>query len=91
MEWLLIIFCLISAFTGSALGFGGAMLLAPACFWLLPPAEAVMTLLILSNLTNLLVVTEKGEKGFDWLEIKRLLLGTIPGVALGVWLLGSLD
>lgn len=87
----MIVFCLASAFTGSALGFGGAMLLAPACFWLLPPAQAVMTLLLLSNLTNLLVVTERRQKSFDRPELRRLLLGTVPGVALGIVLLSRID
>ena len=84
-------FCLISGLVGSALGFGGAMILAPACFWVLPPAQAVMTLLLLSNLTNLLVVTERRQKHFDRPEISKLLLSTAPGVVVGIILLQKLD
>ena len=88
---ILILFCLISGLVGSALGFGGAMILAPACFWVLPPAEAVMTLLLLSNLTNLLVVTERRQKHFDKPEIVKLLLSTLPGIMVGIILLQKLD
>lgn len=67
------------------------MILAPACFWVLPPAEAVMTLLLLSNLTNLLVVSEKREKHFDRPEITKLLASTLPGVIIGLFLLQKIN
>lgn len=91
MEGALIAVCVLSGLVGSSLGFGGAMVLAPACFWLLPPAEAVMSVALLSNLTNLLILTERRAKQFDRGELTRLLSATLPGLLLGIALLQTIN
>lgn len=78
---------LISAFISSAVGFGGAMIMAPLLFFILPPPQAVITTSLLASTTNLLIVTEKREKHFDKGELRRLAIGTLPGMILGIFLL----
>jgi uncharacterized membrane protein YfcA len=90
IELLLVPACLVSSYVGSSLGFGGGMILAPVCFFILPPAQAVITIAVFSNLTNIVILTESREKHFRKDELVPLLLITIPGIILGVLLLRDL-
>jgi uncharacterized membrane protein YfcA len=78
------------AFAQSASGFGFALLLSPALFAVVEPAEAIGTLLILGLALNLLVLVEGGGHA-DWRAIAPVLLAALPGLALGAVLLSQLS
>jgi uncharacterized protein len=74
----------------SATGFGFALVLSPALFAVLEPAEAVGTLLLLGLALNLLVLLEGGGHA-DWRRIAPMLLAAFPGLVAGVLLLAALS
>jgi uncharacterized protein len=76
------------AFVQSATGFGFALILSPALFAVLDPVEAVTTLLLLGLLLNVLVLVERGH--VEWRTLAPLLVAAVPGLVLGVALLGWL-
>lgn len=80
---------LAGAFVQSASGFGFALLLSPALFAVLEPAEAVTTLLVLGVALNLLVLMEGGR--VDRRALVPVLAAALPGLALGAWLLSELS
>jgi uncharacterized membrane protein YfcA len=80
---------LVGAAVQSATGFGFALVLSPALFAVMEPAEAVTVLLALGAALNLLVLIE----GHDarWSRLPPLILPAIPGLALGAVVLAALS
>jgi uncharacterized membrane protein YfcA len=80
---------LVGAAVQSATGFGFALVLSPALFAVMEPAEAVTVLLALGAALNLLVLVE----GHDarWSRLPPLLLPALPGLALGAVVLAALS
>jgi len=81
-----------AAFSGaslqSATGFGFALVLSPALFALLEPAQAVTALLGLGLALNLLVLADGGE--VHRRSLVPVLAAALPGLALGAALLAIL-
>lgn len=83
---------LLGAFVQSATGFGFALVLAPALFAVLSPAEAVTTLLVLGLALNVLVLVDRAGRGrVDWRRLGPVLLAALPGLGLGLLLLRALS
>ena len=80
---------LVGAAVQSATGFGFALVLSPALFAVMEPAEAVTALLALGAALNLLVLVE----GHDarWSRLPPLLLPALPGLVLGAVVLAALS
>jgi uncharacterized protein len=80
---------LVGAAVQSATGFGFALVLSPALFAVMEPAEAVTVLLALGAALNLLVLVE----GHDarWSRLPPLLLPALPGLVLGAVILAALS
>jgi uncharacterized protein len=80
---------LVGAAVQSATGFGFALVLSPALFAVMEPAEAVTALLALGAALNVLVLVE----GHDarWSRLPPLLLPALPGLALGAVVLAALS
>lgn len=79
---------LVGAAVQGATGFGFALVLSPALFGLLEPAEAVTTLLVLGAALCVLVLFEGHEVRARLLV--PLLLAALPGLAVGAVVLGAL-
>src|SRR5918997_353574 len=71
----------------SATGFGFALVLSPALFATLDPAEAVSALLVLGLPLGLLVLADTRLDAVRWREIGPALLAAIPGLGLGAGVL----
>jgi uncharacterized protein len=85
-----------AAFVGasvqSATGFGFALVLSPALFAVLDPAEAVTALLVLGLALNLLVLFEGGRpEHVDWRALAPMLAAALPGLAAGAVALALLS
>lgn len=74
----------------SAGGFGFALVLSPALFAAMDPAEAVTMLLLLGAVVNALVLRE-GLTAVRWELLPPLLLAALPGLAAGAALLSALS
>lgn len=75
---------LVGASIQSATGFGFALVLSPALFAALDPAEAVTSLLVLGLALNLLVLFERGRpEHVDWRALAPMLVAALPGLAVG--------
>jgi uncharacterized protein len=83
----------VAALTGaavqSATGFGFALVLSPALFAVMEPAEAVTALLLLGAALNLLVLREAQHA--DWRLLPPVLAAALPGLAAGAALLSVLS
>ena len=80
---------LVGAALQSALGFGGALVMSPVLLAVLEPAEAVTLLVLLGSVTNLLVlVVERRRWHVRGGLLRALLVGALPGLVVGVLLLG---
>jgi uncharacterized protein len=83
----------LAAFAGaavqSATGFGFALVLSPALFAVMEPAEAVTALLVLGAALNTLVLVEAGGHA-RWPVLPAMLLAALPGLAAGAWALSVL-
>lgn len=83
---------LAGAFVQSATGFGFALVLSPALFAVLEPADAVATLLALGLALNLLVLLEHGRpEHVDWRGLVPVLVAAVPGLAIGLVALAELS
>jgi uncharacterized protein len=83
---------LVGAAVQSGTGFGFALVLSPALFAVLRPAEAVTSLLILGLALNLLVLFERGRsEHVDWRRLTPMLAAALPGLGVGVVILGALS
>jgi uncharacterized membrane protein YfcA len=72
-------------------GMGFALVLGPACFALLDPADAIVALTALGLALNLLVLFgERRRPVVAWGEVRPILLAAAPGAVLGVALLRAL-
>ena len=74
----------------SAGGFGFALVLSPALFAVMEPAEAVTMLLLLGVVVSGLVLAE-GRDAVRWRVLPPLLLAALPGLAAGAVLLSALS
>ena len=75
---------LVGASIQSATGFGFALVLSPALFAAVDPAEAVTSLLVLGLALNLLVLFEGGRPDHvDWRALAPMLAAALPGLAAG--------
>jgi uncharacterized membrane protein YfcA len=83
---------LVGASVQSATGFGFALVLSPALFAVLDPAEAVTGLLVLGLALNLLVLFEGGRpEHVDWRALAPILAAALPGLAAGAVALALLS
>ena len=80
---------LAGAVVQAATGFGFALVLSPAVFALLEPAEAVTALLLLGAALSVLILVEGHEVRARLLV--PMLLASLPGLALGALLLSALS
>lgn len=80
---------LVGATVQSATGFGFALVLSPALFAVMEPAEAVTALLLLGAALNLLVLREARDA--RWRLLPPVLLAALPGLAAGAALLSVLS
>ena len=80
---------LVGAAVQSATGFGFALVLSPALFAVMEPAEAVTVLLALGAALNLLVLLERHDA--RWSRLPPLILPALPGLALGAVVLAALS
>jgi uncharacterized membrane protein YfcA len=80
---------LVGAAVQSATGFGFALVLSPALFAVMEPAEAVTVLLVLGVALNVLVLVERHDA--RWSRLPPLLLPALPGLALGAVVLAALS
>ena len=80
---------LVGAAVQSATGFGFALVLSPALFAVMEPAEAVTVLLALGAALNLLVLVERHDA--RWSRLPPLILPALPGLALGAAVLAALS
>jgi uncharacterized membrane protein YfcA len=80
---------LVGAAVQSATGFGFALVLSPALFAVMEPAEAVTVLLALGAALNLLVLVEGRDA--RWSLVPPLILPALPGLALGAVVLAALS
>jgi uncharacterized protein len=80
---------LVGAAVQSATGFGFALVLSPALFAVMEPAEAVTALLLLGVALNLLILRESGRA--RWQLLPPVLLAALPGLAVGTALLAVLS
>ena len=83
---------LLGASLQSATGFGFALVLGPALFAVLEPAEALTTLLVLGALLNLLVLFAERERPQVLpSELGALLASAAPGIVAGALLLSAIS
>lgn len=88
---LVAIACLAGATVQSAIGFGFALILTPAMFAAVEPAEALPTILLLSLTINALVLgSERRRLELMRPELARIALAAIPGIVAGALVFGSL-
>jgi uncharacterized membrane protein YfcA len=80
---------LVGAAVQSASGFGFALVLSPALFAVMEPAEAVTVLLALGAALNTLVLLERHDA--RWARLPPLILPALPGLALGAVVLAALS
>ena len=80
---------LVGAAVQSATGFGFALVLSPALFAVMEPAEAVTVLLALGVALNLLVLLERHDA--RWSRLPPLILPALPGLVLGAVVLAALS
>jgi len=80
---------LVGAAVQSATGFGFALVLSPALFAVMEPAEAVTVLLALGAALNTLVLLERHDA--RWSRLPPLILPALPGLALGAVVLAALS
>jgi uncharacterized membrane protein YfcA len=80
---------LVGAAVQSASGFGFALVLSPALFAVMDPAEAVTVLLALGAALNVLVLLERHDA--RWSRLPPLILPALPGLALGAVVLTALS
>jgi uncharacterized membrane protein YfcA len=90
-QWALLAFATLAGMTvQSAIGFGFALILAPALFTVLDPAEAVTCLLGLGLVINLaMLYAEKRPHRADRRMIVWLTVGALPGLIAGAYILAA--
>lgn len=83
---------LVASALQSATGFGFALLLSPVLFAIYEPAHALGTVLLLGAALNLLMLYAEGRRReIRWDEVLILVLGAVPGLAVGVLILDALS
>ena len=76
----------------SAIGFGFALLVAPAAYAAFPAAEAVTLVILLAIPINLLVLfTERRPRAVEGPTVRAIVLAALPGMAIGAVALDRLD
>lgn len=90
-QWVLLAFATLAGMTvQSAIGFGFALILAPALFSVLEPAEAVTCLLGLGLAINLaMLYAERRPHRADRRMIGWLTAGALPGLIAGAYILAA--
>ena len=82
---------LAGAATGSATGFGFALVASPALFAVLEPYEALTALAALGLALSMLVLADGRLAAVHWRAIVPMLLAALPGLGLGVLVLEAFD
>lgn len=83
---------LVGAALQSALGFGFALITAPALFAVMAPGGALTILAFMSGLLSLLVLFAEGrDVQVAWHPVTRLLAWSLPGLVAGVLILRAVD
>ena len=80
--------CLFASFVQGTSGFGSALVAMPLLITFLP-ARTATPLCILMGLIITTDLTIRLRKHVDWRQTGLLTLGCIPGIAAGIYLLGS--
>ncbi len=76
----------------SATGFGFALVVAPALLALVDPAEAVTTVCFFAVAVNvLMLLAERRTKAVRGADVALILVSAIPGLAVGVLVLETVD
>ena len=76
----------------SATGFGFALIAAPALLALFEPVEAIASVLVFAVLVNLLMLAgERRSLSVRAGDVALVLFTALPGLALGVLVLKSVD
>jgi uncharacterized membrane protein YfcA len=90
-QWVLLALATLAGMTvQSAIGFGFALILAPALFTVLEPAEAVTCLLGLGLVINLaMLYAERRPHRADRRTIAWLAAGAVPGLIAGAYILAA--
>lgn len=90
-QWVLLALATLAGMTvQSAIGFGFALILAPALFTVLEPAEAVTCLLGLGLVINLaMLYAERRPHRADRRMITWLSAGALPGLVAGAYILAA--
>jgi len=89
--WWLVILALIifvAGFFQSAAGFGFALFAVPVGAMIVTPRDVVVSVFLTSCVISL-VLTRTQREHIVWLEAKRLSIGAVIAMPLGVWLLQS--
>jgi uncharacterized membrane protein YfcA len=91
-EILLVAAVLAGMWVQATIGFGFAFFAAPAAFAALPPERAVTLLVILSIPIGLLVLYgERRTASYAGRAVAYLVVGAVPGMLVGLWVLGAVD
>ncbi len=90
-QWALLAFATLAGMTvQSAIGFGFALILAPALFTVLEPAEAVTCLLGLGLVINVaMLYAERRPHRADRRLIAWMAAGAVPGLIAGAYILAA--
>jgi hypothetical protein len=77
---------LAAAFLQGTAGFGFIFFSLPILAWFIDFRLAVVTLMLLAQVLNLLILWQHGFRA-DWKSVVPLTVATLPGIPVGVWLL----
>jgi uncharacterized protein len=92
LEALLVVAVLVGMSIQAAIGFGFALVVAPAAFAALPPERAVTLVVVLAIAINLLVLFAEGRlRAVAGRSVATILVAAIPGIVAGAWLLERAD
>jgi uncharacterized membrane protein YfcA len=92
LEVLLVAAVLVGMSIQAAIGFGFALVVAPAAFAALSPEGAVTLVVALAIAINLLVLfTERRPRAVAGRTVATVLVAALPGVLAGAWLLARAD
>ncbi|MET0925890.1 MAG: TSUP family transporter [Solirubrobacterales bacterium] len=92
LEVLLVVAVLVGMSVQAAIGFGFALIVAPAAFAALSPERAVTLVVLLAIAINVLVLfTERRRRAVAGRVVATILVAAVPGVVAGAWLLERAD
>jgi uncharacterized membrane protein YfcA len=90
IPWLIILIVFIASTIFATFGFGDALLALPFLTMIIGLQKST-PLLALSGFTLALLLFGSGWKHIQWKVVIRLVIGSLFGVPIGVWLLKHMD